>query len=125
VLQTHRCHGACNMSGFFAVQGAGPAVFDVAESAPAGADIPQQKEGGRPFSPAFAKVGAHGFLAHRMQAARAHERTKPTHLFLGRRAGANPIRPPSGTDRFAGFSLSNSLSGGGNHKLLPAQELIG
>ena len=73
------------------VERAGQSGAHVAEGAGARAGVAHDHEGGVRLGPAFADVGAAGFLAHGVQAVLAHDGAR-LHVFAaGRRLDADPV----------------------------------
>ena len=63
VLEAHGGNGVADSDGFIEIEEGGAAGGDVAEAAGAGADVAEDHESGGAGGPAFAHVGALGFLA--------------------------------------------------------------
>ena len=63
VFQVHVLTVCASCSGFVRIRGQWPAVGHVTERAAAGADFPQDHEGGRALGETFVDVRTAGFLA--------------------------------------------------------------
>ena len=90
IAQTHGGNGLGQVVGFGRVGRPGAAVRHVAERAAAGADIPEDHEGGGAVVEALPEIRAIGLLADRGELCLAQESPDPRDLRTRRNLGTNP-----------------------------------
>ena len=111
MLELHGFHCLGHAFGFLVIQGQGFSAFHITKTAAARANVPQDQEGGCPASPAFAHIGAVGFLANRMQLFAAHQVAQLGSGFSAGRFHFDPVwaAAGSGIDFFGIDPLAGGL----------------